>query len=282
MTEDLEEILRKFALTEDETGGVELDSTDLAQGVVECQLSIIGRVVGEKTANIAGIKSFASNMWPFARNLRVVEIGVNMFQFSFSNKQDMDRVLRGRPWVYDNLPWVVLPWEEGIELNLEAFNRTWIWVQLWNLPIHWITKDIGRKIGGVFSSVREVIAPNGGGKKGKLLKILVEMDLTKPMLRGTTVKLRGSSRWIDFKYEKCPDFCYCCGVMGHNERSCRERGGNMDKENQYGAWLRASNARSHIRKQNSSCREKGKVGEGPHLAKEWGTGGKNNSACPGS
>ena len=34
-------------------------------------------------------------------------------------------------------------------------------------PLHWITKDTGRKIRGVFLSVKEVIAPNSGSKKGK-------------------------------------------------------------------------------------------------------------------
>ena len=36
MTEDLEEIWRKFALTEEDAEDVELDGKDLAQGVVEC------------------------------------------------------------------------------------------------------------------------------------------------------------------------------------------------------------------------------------------------------
>ncbi|XP_027182378.1 uncharacterized protein LOC113780799 [Coffea eugenioides] len=208
MTEELEEVLRKFVLTEAEVDGVELDGSDVVHGVAECKLSIIGKVIGEKFANISGIKSFANNMWPFARKLKVVEIGVNLFQFIFINSQDMERVMRGRPWIYDNLPLVVLPWEEGLERRDEAFNKTWIWIQLWNLPIHWITKEIGRKIGGVFSSVKEVIIPNGGGKEGKHLKILVEMDLSRPLLRGTTVKWEGSARWIEFRYEKCPEFCY--------------------------------------------------------------------------
>ena len=59
--------------------------------------------------NISGIKSFSSNMWSFAKNLRVIEIGVNMFQFIFSNRYDMDRILNDRPWVFDNLPLVLLP-----------------------------------------------------------------------------------------------------------------------------------------------------------------------------
>ena len=63
-----------------------------------CKIRIIGKVRGEKIAN-----SFVSNIWAFAKNIKVVEIGVNMFQIVFANLHDGDRVLSGRPWIYDNL-----------------------------------------------------------------------------------------------------------------------------------------------------------------------------------
>ena len=165
MAEELEEVLRKFELTDKEVNGIQLEGGEVFQGIEECKMGIIGKVVGEKNVNISGIKSFSSNLWSFAKNLRVIEIGVNMFQFILSNRYDMDRILHGRPWIFDNLPLVLLPWREGIEHDTEAFSRTWIWVQMWNLPLHWVTKEIGKRIGGVFNKVSEVIIPPGGEKR---------------------------------------------------------------------------------------------------------------------
>ena len=96
------------------------------------------------------------------------------------------------------------------------------------------------------------------------------MELSKPMMRGTTVKLDDSTRWIEFRYEKCPNFCYYCGIMGHNERNYRVKGININKEAQYVAWLRASNARSSTRRQNNSSNVESNGGEGSQLNKEWG------------
>ena len=139
---------------------------------------------------------------------------------------------------------------------------------------------MGRKIGGVFDSVKEVILPNGGGKDGKHIKILVEVNIEKPLLRGTIVRMNGSARWIEFRYEKCPDFCYCCGLLGHNEKNCKIKGNYLDKETQFGAWMRANNSRSP-RRQNKgfsnygesageSQRDFGKENEGINLLLPWG------------
>ena len=96
-----------------------------------------------------------------------------------------------------------------------------IWVKIWNLPIHWFTKEAGKKIGQVFSAVKEVVIPNTGSRDGRHMKILAEIDLTQPIVRGTMVDMNGMTKWIAFKYERCPDFYFNCGIIGHNEKNCK-------------------------------------------------------------
>nr|XP_027108780.1 uncharacterized protein LOC113728590 [Coffea arabica] len=246
--EHIEEVMRKFTLSANEKEGVCLGLEDLEKGVKECRLSLIGRVWGDRTANITGMRSFATNVWPQLKNVKITEIKVNMFQFIFESRKDIELVLSKRPWIYDGQPLVLLEWQADLEEKEQAFCRTLMWVQIWNLPLHWVTKEAGRKIGGIFAGVREVIIPQGGGKEGKHLKILAEVNLKEPLPRGSMVKSNGGTRWIEFKYEKCPDFCFCCGLIGHNERICNRKGVDVDRENQYGNWLRASFPRSPRKK----------------------------------
>ena len=187
------------------------------------------------------MKNFVNSAWGYPRDIRIMELGSNLFQFYI-------------PWVLDNQILVLRNWYEGVEEDDEAFNLAPLWVQIWNLPVHWISKEIGRKIGKVFDEVRDAIVPQVGGKEGRHLKILVTADISQPLLRGTTVKMNGTTKWLAFKYERCPDFCYKCGLIGHSERNCKcfisiTKG---KSENQFGPWLRANGGKASPQKEQQS------------------------------
>nr|GMD65554.1 ase inhibitor I13, potato inhibitor I [Ipomoea batatas] len=52
--------------------------------------------------------------------------------------------------------------------------------------------------------------------------------------------------YIEFKYERLPTFCFICGLIGHNDRSCDElfEGRVKDTARNYGPELRATGRRS--------------------------------------
>lgn len=56
----------------------------------------------------------------------------------------------------------------------------------------------------------------------------------------------GNCFLIDFKYEKLPNFCFLCGLIGHTDRLCYKhfKGVNEETERPYGDWLRATRRRS--------------------------------------
>lgn len=55
------------------------------------------------------------------------------------------------------------------------------------------------------------------------------------------------SRWVEFKYEHLPVFCYLCGRIDHDEKACIEWIRSADainlEDKQYGPWLRANQDR---------------------------------------
>jgi hypothetical protein len=93
---------------------------------------------------------------------------------------------------------------------------------------------------------------------GEFLRIKVKIDITKPLMRGMMIQVgEGRSKWCPFGYEYLPEFCYNCGVIGHDDKCCpipRRKG----EERQFGSWLRA-----YIpKKQNSGERQRWNNGGG--------------------
>ena len=105
----------------------------------------------------------------------------------------------------------------NIEEDAIAFNIAPLWIQVWNLLVHWISKETRKKIGVVFNEA----IPQSGGKEGRHIKILVMADISRPLMRGTIVKLNGTVKWINFKYEQYLEFYYKCGRVAHSEKSCK-------------------------------------------------------------
>lgn len=91
---------------------------------------------------------------------------------------------------------------------------------------------------------------DSGGKDIKYISKLVDIDLTKLLLRGTKLRYKSSETWVEFKYEQSHVFYFYCGTIGHNERLCLKRMKDVEQNcvlsEQFGGWLRANNRRSDI------------------------------------
>lgn len=91
--------------------------------------------------------------------------------------------------------------------------------------------------------MKYVLIIESGGIEERHLKLQVEVDLTKPLQRGTKLKFKQSEIRVEFKYEQLPIFCYYCGQVGHNEKLCLKRKQDVERNcvltDQFGIWLRA-------------------------------------------
>lgn len=52
-----------------------------------------------------------------------------------------------------------------------------------------------------------------------MLKMMIEIDLEKLLLRDTKIKWDKEMVWQDFRYELLPIFCFYCGRIRHSNRS---------------------------------------------------------------
>ncbi|CAH9135767.1 unnamed protein product [Cuscuta epithymum] len=72
------------------------------------------------------------------------------------------------------------------------------------------------------------------------MRIRVRMDVRRPLKKCTTLKKVWISQWVDFKYEKLPNFYFVCGIIGHSDKFCPivYEGENITFNKIYGLNLR--------------------------------------------
>uniref|UniRef100_A0A803Q0X0 Zinc knuckle CX2CX4HX4C domain-containing protein n=1 Tax=Cannabis sativa TaxID=3483 RepID=A0A803Q0X0_CANSA len=94
-------------------------------------------------------------------------------------------------------------------------------VQNSNLDIVLVARVLTTKF--VFlSTLQRQIKDYWNGRLGPFLWFRVKCDVTKPLLRGRNIQLKQTRDkfWVDFRYERLPEWCMECGRLGHPFPNC--------------------------------------------------------------
>lgn len=131
----------------------------------EAGRSLIGKVFGDKKANLVEVRGTMMKLWG-ARGLhKIIPLDQNIFQFVFKAASEREGILQGRPWFFDNQLLLLQPWEEHLSWKEMSFTSSPFWVQVWNIPYPWISIETGKRIGSILRTVKDVMLVDAGGKE---------------------------------------------------------------------------------------------------------------------
>lgn len=237
---------KRVDLSKEEEEGFALEETEVT-GDDAFKNSLVGKLWIVNPFNTRVFKQVIVQSWRLKNPVEVQDLNKNLFLFRFSSKRDVDSVMKSGPWSFDrNL--LVLKKISGEEQPSEMeMNTTEFWTRVYDLPLKLRTDATSKKLGDTIGKFVEV-DPKDVNRLGKFLRVKAEIDLKKPLKRGTVIKYQGKSLRVFFKYERLPNFCYICGRVGHQIKDCDEGEGHEDvdfddieeKDLPFGLWMRAS------------------------------------------
>jgi hypothetical protein len=215
---------------------------DVADGISNCNNSLIGKILSTKIILKPVLLSTLQGIWGNPKGLNITEIEGGFFHITMELEKDTQRALQGNPWMVRNSWFMVHLWDRQINPNNLDFHHVPAWIQIWGLPIHCKTVNMGKYIGSQLGKVEDA-AIYDYPQKSRIVKIRVCINSAEPIKAGMYIgNTRDGINWVDFRYENLPMFCFNCGLVGHNEDKCDyptqiiPEGGMNNR----GPWLRSN------------------------------------------
>lgn len=244
MDSDLAEIWNKLSLTEEEEIGIKVAPQEFYKLQAWIPNCLVGKLLTKKPFNRLALKNTMERAWKEMGLAKIEELGDNLFLFQFRQSVDREVAIRCGPWNFDNKLILLKHLQMNEAPSEMEFKNVPIWIQIHDLPIHAMTQEMGKLIGSKIGEVIEVKADLDGIGIGNYLKVRVNLQIEKPLLRRIKLDVgEQESRWVYLKYERLPGFCSVCGRIGHHEMEChianQQRRDKGKVDIQYGGWLKA-------------------------------------------
>lgn len=99
-----------------------------------------------KNLSTNGLLNMLLGIWNNPTVFKVEEFKPRIFQIFLVKEKDLTRMLSEGLWIFHNSWFILKRWEHDINLIEESFKNIHLWIQMRNLPIHFKTIQVCRKV----------------------------------------------------------------------------------------------------------------------------------------
>ncbi|KAL5767822.1 hypothetical protein ACOSQ2_014605 [Xanthoceras sorbifolium] len=170
-TDEVERLCAAISLIEPNRPVATMDAELQEIGQQKLALCLAGRLMVSKQVNKESFRAIFPKIWRTTQEVEIEVLWDNIFGFHFKNLVDRKRVMAGGPWSFDGSLLVLEELTDVGELSRLAFNRAEFWVQIHNILMLCMTKEIGRFLGNQIGVVREIDLGASGNCLGKYIRV---------------------------------------------------------------------------------------------------------------
>ncbi|KAJ4829525.1 hypothetical protein Tsubulata_028065 [Turnera subulata] len=218
------------------------------------QFFLLARVMGSKHLNPRAFTNVMKGLWSPVKGMEITQLEPTLFLIHLYAKRDLVLVLKGEPWSFDKRLIVMKQVSGDEHFHNLPLQFCPFWVKIYNIPMSFRNTRHLALIAGKLGNFCE-FDERGPLGWGKYVRVRIILDVTKPLKREILGRnAQGHNLVFPVKYDKLPNYCYGCGVMGHLINECdlwSEYDSDEEQELPYGDWLRASPTKIFISQVNS-------------------------------
>lgn len=114
----------------------------------------------------------------------------NIFLITFESMEDKNWVQNGRPWLFNFHLLFLKVFDGHTPPSRMDFTKEAFWVLMHDLPLACMNEKFGFQIGNTIGSIQMCDVNQDGIAWGMYLHIFIELDITKPIVRGSTLNVK--------------------------------------------------------------------------------------------
>ncbi|KAL9409114.1 hypothetical protein AB3S75_047491 [Citrus x aurantiifolia] len=162
-SEELIRRCRAIKLSDEEKGRVSFKSKMKDKGEKIVAGCLIDKVINTRGVSIEGLKMGMQRVWKTTKEVKIESLGDNIFIFKFGSEADKRSIVVGGSWHFDRALIVLIEPIRIGDVKKQDFSHTSFWVQIHDVPIMCMIKEMATALGEAIGKVEEV-EPDAGGE----------------------------------------------------------------------------------------------------------------------
>jgi hypothetical protein len=193
-----------------------------ARGTAAVRLLAVGVLLSALNTTTNRLVSYMKNVWGVRGHLECLQLADSRFVLEFSSTGDYEHVTTGGPWRYQGDAVLVRKLEDHEDPDKVPFETVPIWVQFWDLPFYLLSKQLARNLGEKLGELICIDNHARGDIANKILRARVHLPVARALQRWITLEdvITCEEVVVRVFYERLPNYCTCCGVIGHLAADC--------------------------------------------------------------
>ncbi|XP_070032037.1 uncharacterized protein LOC142168088 [Nicotiana tabacum] len=128
--------------------------------------------------------------------------------------------MQAGPYSYHNKPFILQNWEIEFHFDPKCITTIPLWVHFPSLPVGYWTADVLSKVASAIGTPMYTDRYTTDLNKISYARVLVKVDITKPMLESMEIDTPSGTIQQEILYEWKPKFCSEYIHFGHDNFEC--------------------------------------------------------------
>ncbi|KAH1065445.1 hypothetical protein J1N35_030432 [Gossypium stocksii] len=176
----MEEELANLSLLDEEEEAIHEEGVVLENSIQFC---LVGRALTDSVVHFPSLHNTMADLWHPIGGICITDLGNKRYLFQFFHEVDIQRVISGTPWFFNNHLLVLEKIQEGENPLLVPLIHMEFWVQVHDLPIGWMSESLAKQFGDFLGKFIDYDTIKSFSGHHSYMRIRVCLDVTTPLKR---------------------------------------------------------------------------------------------------